>query len=97
MSETPPFIADLPGGRRALPDRDRSFACKPSGAMLPGYIADRLCGMVVRGGMTDNKCNVYYVDIFDVDRFLEGVGDHAASVYYTKIILRPTPTGGSLP
>jgi hypothetical protein len=53
--------------------------------------------MVVRGGMTGNKCNVYYIDIFDVVRFLEGVSDNAASTYYTKSILRPMPTGGSLP
>ena len=36
MSVSAPFVTDSTGGRRALPDRDRSFAWEPSGAMLPG-------------------------------------------------------------
>jgi hypothetical protein len=42
-----------------------------SGSPVFDQTAIALCGMVVRGGMTGNKCNVYYVDIFDVVRFLE--------------------------
>jgi hypothetical protein len=67
-----------------------------SGSPVFDQTANALCGMVVRGGMTGNKCNVYYIDIFDVVRFLEGVSDNAASTYYTKSILRPM-SGGSLP
>src|SRR5487761_537046 len=29
------LVPDLPGGRRVLPDRDRSFRWEPSSAMLP--------------------------------------------------------------
>lgn len=35
MSVTAPFSTVLPGGRRALPDRNGLFACKSLGAMLP--------------------------------------------------------------
>jgi hypothetical protein len=40
--------------------------------------------MVVRGGMSENKCDIYYADIFDVMKLLERVHTHASSVYYTK-------------
>ena len=50
MSEIAPFITDLPGGRRALPDRDRPFVWEPSGAMLAGCpdraSASALCPMI---------------------------------------------------
>src|SRR5579871_4169006 len=50
LSEIAPFITDLPGGRRALPDRERPFVWEPSGAMLAGCpdsaSASALCPMI---------------------------------------------------
>ena len=50
VSEVAPFIADLPGGRRVLPDRERPFVSEPSGAMLAGCpdsaSASALCPMI---------------------------------------------------
>lgn len=36
VSASAPIVTDLPGRRRALADRNRSFACEPSGAILRG-------------------------------------------------------------
>ncbi len=36
MSVSTPFVTDLPGGKRALWDKDRSFARRPCRAMLAG-------------------------------------------------------------
>jgi hypothetical protein len=36
MSASAPIVADLPGRRRVLADRNRSFACERSGAILQG-------------------------------------------------------------
>jgi hypothetical protein len=50
VSEVAPFITDLPGGRRALPDRERPFVWEPSGVMLAGCpdsaSASALCPMI---------------------------------------------------
>jgi hypothetical protein len=50
VSEVAPFMTDLPGGRRVLPDRERPFAWEPSGAMLAGCpdsaSASALCPMI---------------------------------------------------
>jgi len=50
LSEIAPFITDLPGGRRVLPDRERPFVWEPSGAMLAGCpdsaSASALCPMI---------------------------------------------------
>ena len=50
VSEVAPFITNLPGGRRALPDRERPFVWEPSGAMLAGCpdsaSASALCPMI---------------------------------------------------
>ena len=50
VSEVAPFITDLPGGRRVLPDRERPFVWEPSGAMLAecpdSASASALCPMI---------------------------------------------------
>jgi hypothetical protein len=63
-----------------------------SGSPVFDHTANALCGMVIRGGMTGNKCTIHYVDIFDIVRFLEGVSDHAPGIYYTKGLLQGAPT-----
>jgi hypothetical protein len=46
--------------------------------------ANALCGMVVRGGMNDNKCEIYYTDALDLIHLVEAIRDRAPSVYYLK-------------
>jgi len=58
-----------------------------SGSPVFNQTANALCGMVVRGGMTGNRCNIYYIDIFDIGCFLEGVSEGVASTYYTENVL----------
>jgi len=50
--------------------------------------ANALCGMVVRGGMTRNRCQIYFIDIFDIMRLLESVSERRESAYYTKTVSR---------
>ncbi len=67
LSEIAPFTTDLPGGRRALPDRERPFVWEPRGAMLAGC-PDRasvwaLCPMIstsspVRGRAPDGPSSM---------------------------------------
>lgn len=55
-----------------------------SGAPVFDVTANRLCGMVVRGGMQGRRCTLQYIDIFDIMRLLEGVGARAKKTYYIK-------------
>jgi hypothetical protein len=55
-----------------------------SGSPVFNLTANRLCGMVLRGGMNGNFCNVYFMDAADIMRFLEAVSSKAGSVYYSK-------------
>jgi hypothetical protein len=55
-----------------------------SGAPVFDQTANVLCGMVARGAMNDDKCFIYYIDIFDIVRLLEGVSMNAAGASYTK-------------
>jgi hypothetical protein len=55
-----------------------------SGSPVYDRSANALCGMVIRGSMTDSYCTIHYLDIFDIVRFLEGVSEHKASAYYMK-------------
>jgi len=62
-----------------------------SGSPVYDQTAHALCGMVVRGGMTGNRCTIRYLDVQDILRFLEAVSQGARSVYYMK------PAGFSRP
>jgi hypothetical protein len=55
-----------------------------SGSPVYDRSSNALCGMVIRGGMTDSYCTIHYLDIFDIVRFLEGVSEHKTSAYYMK-------------
>jgi hypothetical protein len=44
-----------------------------------------LCGMVVRGGMRDDVCTLWYVDMFDICKLLQAVHEGRAATYYEKI------------
>jgi hypothetical protein len=59
-----------------------------SGSPVFDRTANALCGMVIRGGMDGNKCEMRYADIFDIVRLLESVSQHAHESYYTKNVER---------
>ena len=59
-----------------------------SGSPVFDQTTNSLCGMVIRGGMTGDWCEIRYVDIFDIVRLLEAVNVHAPQTYYTKNISR---------
>jgi hypothetical protein len=48
--------------------------------------------MVVRGGMVQNICNIYYIDIYDIVKFLTGVSNREGDVWYTKNVLLSVTT-----
>jgi hypothetical protein len=62
-----------------------------SGSPVFDHTANVLCGMAARGGMTGNECILYYIDIFDIARVLEGISVGASGASYTKMFpqLRP--------
>jgi hypothetical protein len=61
-----------------------------SGAPVFDLTSNVLCGMVVRGGMTGARCNVHFIDAYDILRFLEGVNKRAPNSYYIKDVPRPS-------
>jgi hypothetical protein len=57
-----------------------------SGAPVFDQTSGVLCGMVTRGGMTGDYCELRYVDIFDLTRLLESVSAGAGAASYTKSV-----------
>jgi hypothetical protein len=57
-----------------------------SGSPVFDITANALCGMVVRGGMSGNECNLRYVDIFDIMQMIESVHSGKAATNYTKVV-----------
>jgi hypothetical protein len=55
-----------------------------SGAPVFDITANALCGMVVRGGMTENTYTILYADIYDIVRQLEAVRDRRRNISYIK-------------
>jgi hypothetical protein len=45
----------------------------------------------VRGGMTGSRCQIHFVDMFDIMCLLEAINRHATSAYYTKNLMEPVP------
>ncbi|MCK9920064.1 hypothetical protein MXD81_64145, partial [Microbacteriaceae bacterium K1510] len=60
-----------------------------SGSPVFNRTANSLCGMVIRGGMNGDRCEIRYVDIFDIAHLLEAVNARAPQTYYTKNVSRP--------
>jgi hypothetical protein len=58
-----------------------------SGSPVFDLTANALCGMVVRGGLHKNKCEILYADIYDIVRMLEAVRDRERAVSYYKPII----------
>ena len=67
-----------------------------SGSPVFNVTTSRLCGVVVRAGMTeaDGKQDaiVHYVDMFDVLKVLDGVVDGSLRATYTKVVARAAVT-----
>jgi hypothetical protein len=59
-----------------------------SGSPVYDRTAGALCGMVVRGGMVGAKSAIHFIDVFDIVRFLEGVGSGATDTRYQKYMTR---------
>jgi hypothetical protein len=57
-----------------------------SGSPVYDLTADLLCGMVVRGGMNGSKCEIRYVDVYDIVKMLESVHSGRSDTNYIKIV-----------
>jgi hypothetical protein len=56
-----------------------------SGAPVYNLASGALCGMVTRGGLQkDGACNIFYFDIFDILKLLEGVSSGLQEIGYSK-------------
>ncbi|QUD89848.1 hypothetical protein [Phenylobacterium montanum] len=55
-----------------------------SGSPVFSDTAKALCGMVVRGGISEGLCRIYFMEASDIVRFLDAVNRGAASNYYLK-------------
>lgn len=59
-----------------------------SGSPVYNVRQRRLCGMVVRGGISNGLARIRYVDIFDIIKLLESVRTGQERVVYNKDVLR---------
>ena len=57
-----------------------------SGSPVYDMTSDVLCGMVVRGGLNGNRCQILYVDILDIMKMIEAVQSDKSSTEYTKTV-----------
>ncbi len=56
-----------------------------SGAPVYNLNSGALCGMVARGGFqSEGTCTIYFIDIFDIMQFLDGVSAGSDKVSYLK-------------
>jgi hypothetical protein len=55
-----------------------------SGSPVFDFTANALCGMVIRGTLHQNNCEIRYADIFDIVRLLEAVRNRTRTVFYYK-------------
>jgi hypothetical protein len=55
-----------------------------SGSPVFDETANRLCGMAMRGGMTGSEAQIYYMDIFDIMKFLKAAHQNATKASYQK-------------
>ena len=55
-----------------------------SGSPVFDETANGLCGMVMRGAIEGNSCQIYYIDMSDIMKFLEALHAGASSTYYLK-------------
>jgi hypothetical protein len=58
-----------------------------SGAPVFDSRISKLCGMVVRGSITDRFCRLYYIEAFDILKALEAVRQNRSSAAYQKGVM----------
>jgi hypothetical protein len=63
-----------------------------SGAPVFNVSQRALCGMVMRGGMNENLCTIWYADMFDIGQLLAAVHEERSEHYYRKNITRIVKT-----
>lgn len=62
-----------------------------SGAPVYNTSQDGLCGMMVRGSLSDaGVATVHYIDIADIARVLHSVNEGQPAGYYRKVVAYPT-------
>jgi hypothetical protein len=61
-----------------------------SGSPVFDLITEKLVGMVVRGTLRNRTCAIWYIDMFDILKFVTAVADGDASTDYTKVVTRLT-------
>lgn len=59
-----------------------------SGCPIFNKTKNALCGMVVRGGLINQACTIYYIDIDDIMLFLEAIDNQEKSFSYNKTIIQ---------
>ena len=64
-----------------------------SGSPVYNLTTNCLCGMVMRGCINGNTCEMHYVDIFDILRFIEAVNAKHENIYYKKNVMLPVFSG----
>jgi hypothetical protein len=57
-----------------------------SGAPVFNEVSQKLCGMVVRGGIEEDVCAIRYIDVFDIIRLLEAVIAGHEETDYNKLM-----------
>jgi hypothetical protein len=62
-----------------------------SGSPVFNATSNALCGMVVRGGLNRERCDIRYVDIFDIMRMIEGVHNGQTETNYKKTVAYRVP------
>lgn len=91
FADTGPSLSDPTLRRAAAQYENPGFSSVTgiSGAPVFNRTTNKLTGMVVRGGMDGHKCEIHYIDIFDIMRFLEAINAGLGHAYYRKTVLRP--------
>ena len=59
-----------------------------SGSPVFNVTREALCGMVVRGGISNDQCTLRYVDIFDIMQLLGAIQKELSETHYKKTILK---------
>ncbi len=80
-----PFLRE---GRAYFDDPALQSLSGLSGSPIYNVTRDRLCGMVVRGGIDDGNARIRFVDIFDIAKLLESISVDQARVVYDKNVKR---------
>ena len=61
-----------------------------SGSPVFDLTTKKLVGMVVRGALDNRTCTVWYIDMFDILKFVTAVAEGRDNTNYTKVVIRLT-------